>query len=247
MSALSFWQLFISHLKVIYRNRSGFFWTIVMPALMYIVLSVLPLDALMKVDYSDFILPGIAAFAIMQGGVYILAYWTVDLRSRGVVKRLQATPLKKSELILSLLCARAVVMLVQVLLLTIIGVILFRTPIEGSLLLIALFVILGAFVVLPIGLIIATFGNTYEAVAPLTAAIGFVLGFLSNIFYPIEVIPQVLQGLSKILPTTYLADGLRNVYLTPDNWELIVTDLFFLLVWAVIINILAFWRFKFEE
>ncbi|MBI4363707.1 MAG: ABC transporter permease [Candidatus Doudnabacteria bacterium] len=244
---MSFWQLFVCHLKVVYRNRSGFFWTVIMPVGMYIVLSVLPLDALMGINYSDFILPGIAAFAIMQGGIYTLAYWMVDLRSRGVIKRFQATPLKKSELILSLVAARAVVMLVQVALLTLIGILVFRAPVEGSLLLAVIFVVTGAFVFLPLGLVISTFGNTYDAVAPITAGVGFVFGFLSNIFYPIEVIPEVLQTLSKILPTTYLADGLRNIYLTPGNWEKILTDLAFLLIWALVINLLTMWRFKFEE
>ncbi|MBI3952466.1 MAG: ABC transporter permease [Candidatus Doudnabacteria bacterium] len=244
---MSFWQLFLCHLKVVYRNRSGFFWTVIMPLGMYVVLSVLPLDSLMRINYSDYILPGVAAFAIMQGGIYTLAYWFVDLRSRGVIKRFQATPIKKSELILSLVAARSVVMLVQVLLLTLIGVFMFNAPIEGNLLLILLFVIVGAFVFLPLGLVISTFGGTYEAVAPITAGIGFVFGFLSNIFYPIEVIPSALQSLSRILPTTYLADGLRNIYLTPGNWQTILLDLVFLLIWAVGAYALAVWRFRFEE
>ena len=138
-------------------------------------------------------------------------------------------------------------MLIQVALLTLIGVLVFEAPVEGNLLLIVLFAVTGAFVFLPIGLIISTFGKTYDAVAPITAAVGFILGFLSNIFYPIEVIPEVLQALSKVLPTTFLADGLRNIYLSPGNWEKIFMDFVFLFLWALIINTLTMWRFKFEE
>ncbi len=38
----SFWELFKTNLRVTYRNRGGIFWTLVMPAFIYIALSVLP-------------------------------------------------------------------------------------------------------------------------------------------------------------------------------------------------------------
>src|SRR3989344_2399300 len=116
---MSFWELFKTNLRIIYRNINGLFWTLVMPAFIYIALSVLPVGKLLEgqVKYSNFVLPGIIAMVIMQGGIYGLAYWMVELRARGVLKRFMVTPINKTELILSMVAARVVVMYVQVIVL----------------------------------------------------------------------------------------------------------------------------------
>ena len=80
-----------------YREKEGFYWTVLMPAFIYIALAILPIGKTIDVNlkYSSFVLPGIIAMTIMQGGIYSLAYWMVDLKSRGIIKRLLATPLKQ--------------------------------------------------------------------------------------------------------------------------------------------------------
>src|SRR6185436_17699351 len=104
----SFYQLFLANSKMFYREKEGFYWTVLMPAFIYVALSVLPIGNAVStgLNYSNFVLPGIIAMTIMQGGIYTLAYWMVDLKSRGIIKRLLATPLKQWQLALSLVCAR---------------------------------------------------------------------------------------------------------------------------------------------
>src|ERR1700690_3066941 len=100
----SFYQLFISNLKMFVREKEGFYWSVLMPAFIYIAVSVLPIGKFTgsQLAYSNYVLPGIIAMTIMQGGIYSLAYWMVDLKTRGIFKRLMATPLKQSRLALSL-------------------------------------------------------------------------------------------------------------------------------------------------
>ena len=123
----SFYQLFLANFKMFYREKEGFYWTILMPAFIYIALSILPIgkaiDANLK--YSNYVLPGIIAMTIMQGGIYSLAYWMVDLKARGIIKRLLATPLKQWQLALSLVSARLVVVIFQVIVLTLLGIVAF--------------------------------------------------------------------------------------------------------------------------
>src|ERR1051326_4194317 len=130
----SFWQLFLMNLKLTYRNRAGLFWTIVMPVGIYVALSVLPIGKTVgaQFNYSDFVLPGIIAMVIMQGGIYGLAYWLVDLKAKGVIKRFLVTPISQKELILSLLCARVIVIVVQLIVLTLVGVIFFHAHFAGN-------------------------------------------------------------------------------------------------------------------
>lgn len=245
---MGFKELFLVNLKVVYRNTSGIFWTLAVPALIYTILALLPLPNFgdTNFDYSDYLLSGIIAMVIMQGGVYTLAYWMVDMRARGVIRRFQVTPLKKRELILALLCARGTVSLAQTVLLTFIGVVFFDASLMSNPLWVILFVILGAFIFLPLGLLISTFADTYESAAPITAAIALPFIFLGNIFYPVDSLPPALQMIANVLPTTYLADGFRAIYLTGDIGRLPL-DVLILSAWMVGVIILTIWRFKFRE
>ncbi len=242
-------QLFLMNLRLIYRNRSGLFFTLVMPVIIYIALSILPIGNLVgaQVSYSQFVLPGIIAMTIMQGGIYTLAYWMIDLKSRNVIKRFLVTPLKSGEFIATVLLSRTLVALAQVLFLSIVGWIFFGATIGGSLWFALGFAALGAPIFLLIGLLISTFADSYEAAAPVTAAIGMPLIFLGNIFYPIDVLPKIFQIIARLLPTTYLADGIRSVYLNTGTWGDWGYNAGILVVWLIIVVVLSSWLFKLKE
>jgi ABC-2 type transport system permease protein len=248
MSFTSFYQLFLTNLRLIYRNVSGIFWTLVMPAFIYIALSVLPIGKALggTVNYSNYVLPGIIAMVTMQGGIYGLAYWMIDLKSRGVIKRLLVTPINRVELVLSLLCSRVLVILVQFIVLTLVGVIFFHASFAGNIISTLIFALLGGFIFLLIGLFIATFADSYESAAPITTAIGLPLTFLGNLFYPVDSLPKILQTVAHLLPITYLADGLRKVYLYPFDWHTVATDYLALTIWLVIALALVLWRFRLQ-
>lgn len=249
----SFRQLFLMNLRLVYRNRSGIFFTLVMPSLIYIALSVLPIGASFGgggtggINYSNYVLPGIIAMTIMQGGIYGLAYWMIDLKARGVIKRFLVTPLKQSELIISVLASRVIIALCQAVFLTVVGIIFFNVNVSFNILFVFLIASLGASIFLLIGLIISMFANTYEAAAPITTAIGLPLTFLGNIFFPTESLPKVLRFVGEVLPITYLADGIRTLFLTNTIPKSVFIDIAVLLAWLIAILILALWKFRLKE
>ena len=89
--------------------------------------------------------------------------------------------------------------------------------------------------------------NSYEAAAPITAAIGLPLTFLGNIFFPIEALPKALQTIGKLLPITYMADALRKLYLNEFSFSDISKDLLILAIWFVVILAFVLWRFRLNE
>lgn len=245
----SFLELFKANLKIIYRNRSAVFWTILLPAAIYVGLSVLPIKSAFptNLNYSDYVLPGIVAMAIMQGGIYGLAYWLVEMKARGVIKRFLATPIKTSELVLSLLASRIIVIFTQVIVLTTLGLLIFHARFAGNFVSIIILCLLGGSIFLLIGLLISNFSNSYETVAPITSAIGLPLTFLGNIFYPVDILPRTLQAVAKLLPITYLADGLRMSYLYPLDFSHIAKDVLILFIWLIIILTVTLKIFKLNE
>jgi ABC-2 type transport system permease protein len=246
----SFKQLFLMNLRSIYRNTTGIFFTIVMPSLIYVALSVLPIGGEFgsgDVNYSQYVLPGMIAMTIMQGGIYGLAYWMIDLKARGVIRRFLVTPLKQSELIISVLASRVIIALGQAVFLTLVGVIFFDVTVAPNVLLVFVIATLGASIFLLIGLLISMFADTYEAAAPITTAVGLPLTFLGNIFFPTDSLPAVLRYVGEVLPITYLADGIRTLFLTTTIPAKVWVDIGILLAWFVVILAITLWKFRLKE
>jgi len=245
----SFKQLFLANLKIIYRNKSGFFWTVGMPSFIYIALSVLPIGTGTGggLAYSHFVLPGIIAMTIMQGGIYGLAYWMTDLKARGVISRFLVTPLKMPVLAISLVSARLLVIVMQTIILSLLGILAFNANFAGNYFSVIILVALGGSIFLLLGLLISSFATSYESAAPITSAIGLPLTFLGNIFFPIDGLPTALRIFAKLLPITYLADGLRQAYLFPFDFAKIGKDILILSIWLVAILLLTVRYFKLKE
>lgn len=232
-----------------FREKEGFYWTVLMPAFIYVALSVLPIGKNMEtgIKYSNYVLPGIIAMTIMQGGIYGLAYWMVDLKSRGIIKRLMATPIKSWQLATSLVGARLVVVLAQTIILTLLGIFIFGASFVGNIFSTIILVLLGGAIFLALGLIISSFAKSYDTAAPITSAVGLPLTFLGDIFYPISSLPHSLQLFAKLLPITYLSDGLRQAYLYPFDLNKIGFDILILTLWLIIILLITVKVFKLKE
>lgn len=231
------------------REKEGLYWTVLMPAFIYIALAVLPLGQSLggNLKYSSYVLPGIIAMTIMQGGIYSLAYWMVDLKTRGIVKRLMATPIKEWQLATSLVLSRLVIVLVQVIILTLLGILLFHATFAANIVSVIILVFLGGSIFLLVGLLISNYAHSYDSAAPITSAIGLPLTFLGNIFYPVSALPYILRVIANLLPITYLADGLRQTYLYPFNFAVISKDIFILLIWFVILLVVIVAVFRLRE
>jgi len=243
-----FYQLFLANLKIVYRNRGGLFWSIIVPVGLYIALAALPIPNVSKtLNYKNFALPGVITYVIMQSGIYTLAYWMVDLRSRGVIKRFLVTPLKKSQLIVSLIAARLTVTLVQIVIISLIGIAFFHADFHGNIVSIFFISALGGAIFLLIGLLISNVAGSYETAAPLTAAIGMPFAFLGNLFVPIAILPKIFQIISACLPISYLASGLRQAYLYPFDFYQISKFVIALFLWFVAILILTISVFRLKE
>jgi ABC-2 type transport system permease protein len=244
----SFYQLFIANIKMMYRDKGGLFWNIIIPLIIYSSLSVIPLRRVLgDIQYKNFLLPGMAAYIIMQGGIYSLAYWMVELRSMGVIKKLISTPIKIPTLVLSLILSRLSLMLVQISLLTLVGSLIFKAPFVGNYFSVFLITIIGGGIFLLIGLLIANYSTSYQTASPITAALGLPFTFLGNIFLPITLFPQGVQTLSKFLPIRYLSDAFRQAYLYEFNFKIIATDILILSIWLIAIFLLTVSVFKLKD
>jgi ABC-2 type transport system permease protein len=197
----------------------------------------------------DYMVPGVVAMSLMQGGMFGVIGTIVSFREKGILKRLFATPLQKSTFLVSQILSRLVVSIFQVVILLITSYLIFHIKIVGSLWLVALMSILGSVTFLSLGFFVSGIAKTSESARAIIMPIQMVLMFTSGTYFSRDVLPKWLYDITAYSPLTYLSDLLRDImtrgYSLKDNdiriWTL------GLLVWLVLFVILAVRSFRWEK
>src|SRR5207249_3383777 len=83
--------------------------------------------------YIDFLLPGLVGMNIMGGGLFGVGFILVDMRVRKLFKRLMATPMHRGDFLFSMITARMLFLMPEMLALLLFGWLAFRVPMNGSL------------------------------------------------------------------------------------------------------------------
>jgi ABC-2 type transport system permease protein len=161
-------------------------------------------------NYLSYLIPSILGMSLMQGGVFAAVPLVAD-REKLILKRLGATPLRRWQLVGSNVLVRLLIALVQTLIIIGVGTAVFGLETTGRWVAAAAFVVLGSLTFIAIGYVIASFTRTEEAANGVTQVVQLPMMFLSGIFFPIATMGDVLQGIARFLPLTYLADALRQV------------------------------------
>jgi ABC-2 type transport system permease protein len=199
-----------------------------------------------KLTYMDFLIPGILAMSIMQMGVFSVAFVFVDLKKRGILRRLKVTPVNPNDFILAQVVTRLIVLLMQVLVLVAAGVFFFKFNFIGSLWNMFAFGILGSVVFLAMGFAIAGVSRSEDQVAPLANVVTMPMLLLSGVFFSRANLPGFAHVLTDYFPLTYLADGLRSIAIDGASLLMVTPQLVGLTVWAVISCLLAVKLFRWE-
>jgi ABC-2 type transport system permease protein len=161
----------------------------------------------------SYLVPGVVALAVMSTAMTGLAIATGFERQYGVLKRLGATPLPRSGLLLAKTLSVLAVEALQVVLVVALGLLLgWRTSGGGrALVLAAAFVALGTAAFAGLGLLMA---GRLRAEATLAAANGLYLLLLlvSGMVVPLDALPGPLAAVARVLPSGALAEGLRSAF-----------------------------------
>jgi ABC-2 type transport system permease protein len=171
--------------------------------------------------------------ALMQLGVFA-AVPLVQQREKGILKRMGATPLARWKLVASNILLRLIVAAVDTVLILGVGIAVFHIQIVGNLVEAAGFVFLGAGAFLALGFMLASFLKTEEQATGVVQVVQMPLMFLSGIFFPFDFMPDFLRSVARLLPLTYLGDGLRQSMVNSTQVAPIAVDAAVLAGWLVV-------------
>lgn len=196
--------------------------------------------------YIDFLIPGILGMNIMGTGVWSLAFSVVTARTRNLLKRFLATPMRKSDYLVSQMLSRFVFLVFEVVILVLFGWLAFGVGVRGSLVVFSLLCLVGAFSFAGLGLLVGARPTTIEGVSGLANVVLFPMWILSGVFFSYERFPAKAIPFIRALPLTALNDALRAVMNEAAPLRAVLLQLALLAAWGVVSFAMALRIFRWK-
>jgi ABC-2 type transport system permease protein len=209
-----------------------------------------PIDVRTQVWYNpglvsaNFMIPALIGQILQYLATILTATSIVRERERGTIEQLIVTPLRSWELVVGKLTPYVLISFLDTIEILFMGILLFRVPINGSLVLLLALSALFLITTLGIGLFISTVANTQQE-AMLTSMFTILPSiFLSGFFFPLAAMPEWLQALSYLIPLRYFLIVARGIVIKGVGMSALWPEVIALSVFAVAVMGLASVRFR---
>jgi ABC-type multidrug transport system permease subunit len=183
--------------------------------------------------YIDFLIPGLLGMNLMGTGMWGIGFYVVSARSRRLLKRLVATPMRRSHYLLSQMSGRLIFLIFEVGVLVGFARLAFDVPVRGSWLALTLVSVLGATTFGGLGLLVAARPRTIEGVSGLMNFVMMPMWVCSGIFFSTARFPDAVQPLVQALPLTAVNDALRAVMLDGASLAAVSGEILLAAAWGV--------------
>ncbi len=184
--------------------------------------------------YIDFFIPGLIAMGIMMSSVWGLSYGIIERRSKKLLRRMIATPMKKSYFLITFMSVRTLMNFIEAILLFVFAHFAFGITIEGNLAALILIFIAGNIGFAGIAFLISSRTSNTEVGNGLINAVVTPMVVLSGIFFSYHNFPDWTIPFIKVLPLTLLADGIRSIFIEGAGYAQIIVPFFVLIAIGII-------------
>jgi len=183
---------------------------------------------------------------LMGSGLWGVGFAVVNARTRKLLKRFAATPMRRSHYLLSFVLSRLFFLILEVAVVIAFAYFTFGFRVHGSWPGMVFLLLLGALTFSGVGLLVASRPTTIEGVSGLMNLVMMPMWLLSGTFFSSARFPDFLQPFIKALPLTALNDSLRAVM---NDGTTIATSwiaISVLLLWCVISFVVALKIFRWQ-
>jgi ABC-2 type transport system permease protein len=192
----------------------------------------------------NFFLPGLTAIMLLNVTTFLTAFSIVREKERGTLEQLFVTPVKPFGLLLGKLLPYLGVGFFELCLILTCMRFIFRVPIHGSVLLLALLSLPYLFAALSLGILISSKAASQAEAMQLAFLPILPSVFSSGYIFPRETIPAIFRPLSYLIPASYFINITRGVILRGAGLRHLWLDALALCVIGAILLIIAARRFQ---
>ncbi|HUV01144.1 MAG TPA: ABC transporter permease [Bacteroidales bacterium] len=162
--------------------------------------------------YIDFLIPGLITMGIMMSCMWGISYGLIEKRSKKLLRRLVATPMRKSHFLVALITVRIGMNFIESIILFVFAVLVFKMTIQGDISALILVFLAGNIAFAGIAIFVSSHTSNTEVGNGLINAVVFPLMILSGIFFSYHNFPDWSIKVIQVLPLTVLTDGIRSIF-----------------------------------
>ena len=194
--------------------------------------------------YIDFLIPGLLGMNLMGSGMWGVGFAVVTARTKKLLKRFMATPMRKSHYLLAFLLSRLSFLVLEVVALVGFGWLVFGVAVRGTVGALVAMSVLGSLSFAGIGLLVASRARTVEAVSGLMNLVMLPMWVLSGTFFSYARFPDAIQPVVKALPLTALNDALRGVMIDGAGLAALAAPIGIVAGWGLVSYVVALRIFR---
>jgi ABC-type multidrug transport system permease subunit len=194
--------------------------------------------------YIDFLIPGLLGLNLMSSGMWGIGFVIVEMRTRKLIKRLLATPMKRGDFLFAFGAMRGLFLLGELPLLIGFSWLVFDVGVRGSLLLLVLCATLGSLTFAGLGLLTASRAQNTQTANGLINLVQMPMFLLSGVFFSSERFPDAVQPLIRALPLTALNDALRGIMINGAGLAEVARPMAIVCAWGIASFLLALKLFR---
>ena len=197
-----------------------------------------------NLESRNFYLPGVIAILVTLVTLLLTSMAVVREKEIGTMEQIMVTPIRPFEFILGKTVPFALISLVNVVLVTTVGVLWFDVPVRGSILRLLLATMLYLLTTLGVGLVISTISQTQQQAMMGTFFFHMPSMLLSGFMFPIANMPVVVQWLTYLNPMRYYLVIIRGIFLKGVGFSVLWPQLLALAAIGAVTLTLAARRFR---
>ena len=191
-----------------------------------------------------FMIPGMIATLTLLQTLILTAMSVAREREQGTFDQLLVTPFGPTEIMIGKAIAPIIIGLIQAIGVLLVAQLWFKIPFAGSFF--TLFLCLGLFLfaVIGIGLLVSSISATMQQAMLYSFVLLIPFILLSGLMTPISTMPYGFQVSTVINPLRYAIHSVQRVYLEGAGIELLIPDLWPLLLMGLVTLPAAAWMFR---
>jgi len=176
-----------------------------------------------------YLIPGSITIIMTVIGAMLTSLVVAREWERGTMEALLASPVTRTELLLSKLLPYYVLGMTSMAVVALCAVHLMGVPFRGSVWALLLVTTVFLLSMLGIGLLISSVMRNQFDSAQTTLNVAFLPAvMLSGAFFVIASMPAPVRALTYLLPPRYLVSSLQTIFLAGDVWEILIPDTLFM-------------------
>lgn len=194
----------------------------------------------------DYVFSGLLAYVVMTFGLIGLSNVVPQDKESGALKRVHASPVSAGQYLLSYIASFMILSVISFAIMFFIAFNIFNLKMNGNWFNLIVFILASLIMMFGTGLIVGGISKDDKQASGLSNIVMFPMMFLSGVFIPRFLMPDLFQKITDFIPLTPVNDGMRLII--TENYSLVqvVPQLVLIGIWTIVLYIIAVKSFRWE-